>query len=105
MADWPLKHDGPCACRFVRKEEFGECEQVEWCSLHAKQRDELAILRETVEWYGDFGNWKRMKGRAEMGPKSWGKPAAAIDRGARAKFVLTQLAQNAEITGRASGPG
>lgn len=44
MSDWPLKHDGPCACRFVRREEFGEAEQVEWCGLHAKQRDELGAL-------------------------------------------------------------
>lgn len=44
MADWPLKHNGPCACRFVRREEFGEAEQVEWCGLHAKQRDALNEL-------------------------------------------------------------
>lgn len=44
MADWPLKHDGPCACRFVRREEFGEAEQTEWCGLHARQRDALATL-------------------------------------------------------------
>lgn len=41
MADWPLKHDGPCACRFVRREEFGEAEQTEWCGRHAALRDEL----------------------------------------------------------------
>jgi len=45
MTDWPLKHDGPCACRFVRREEFGPTEQTEWCGLHAKQRNELDRLR------------------------------------------------------------
>ncbi len=44
MAEWPLKHDGPCACRFVRRKEFGEAEQVEWCGLHAKWRDALNEL-------------------------------------------------------------
>ena len=44
MADWPLKHDGPCACRFVRREEFCEAEQVEWCGLHATRRDEMEAL-------------------------------------------------------------
>ena len=97
MADWPLKHDGPCACRFVRREEFGEAEQVEWCGLHAKQRDDMAAIRDALEWYADSANWRRMKGRADMGPKSWSRPAAAIDRGARAKFLLTQLTPNVEL--------
>lgn len=44
MADWPNKHDGPCACRFVRREEFGKAEQVEWCGLHAQQRDDMVYL-------------------------------------------------------------
>ena len=48
MADWPLRHDGPCACRFVRREEFGEAEQTEWCGLHARQRDELERLQAAV---------------------------------------------------------
>jgi len=42
MADWPLKHDGSCACRFVRKEEFGDVKQTEWCGFHAKQKEALA---------------------------------------------------------------
>lgn len=50
MADWPNKHNGPCACRFVRREEFGKAEQVEWCGLHAKQRDVMdALIRASRE--------------------------------------------------------
>ena len=45
MADWSLKHDGPCVCRFVRKEEFGDVEQLEWCGLHASQRDDLVAVK------------------------------------------------------------
>lgn len=45
MAEWPLKHEGPCACRFIRREEYGEAEQVEWCGLHGTQRDEIAALK------------------------------------------------------------
>lgn len=45
-ATWPSKHDGPCACRFVRRAEFGEVEQVDWCALHAKQREDLEYLQQ-----------------------------------------------------------
>lgn len=43
--EWPQEGEGPCACRFVRREYMGKCEQIEWCGLHAKQRDELERLR------------------------------------------------------------
>ncbi|MCB0247956.1 MAG: hypothetical protein KDI07_05210 [Anaerolineae bacterium] len=43
--EWPHEGEGPCACRFVRREYMGKCEQIEWCGLHAKQRDELERLR------------------------------------------------------------
>lgn len=46
---WPMKYNGPCACRFVREEEFGETKQVEWCGLHAKQQDAIAAGRVTQE--------------------------------------------------------
>ena len=49
MAEWPLKHDGSCACRFVRSEEFGDVEQHEWCGLHATQRHEIARLRKVMQ--------------------------------------------------------
>lgn len=60
---------------------------------------ENEALREALEWYADAANWRRMKGRADMGPKSWSRPAAVIDRGARAKFMLTQLPPNAQAQG------
>lgn len=34
-----------CACRFVRREEFSEVEQTEWCGLHAIQRDMISAVR------------------------------------------------------------
>jgi hypothetical protein len=40
--NWPMKGAGHCACRFIREQEFGDAKQVEWCGLHAKQRDLLA---------------------------------------------------------------
>lgn len=42
--DWPFAGEGHCACKFVRREDFGEAEQTEWCGRHAKQRDALNEL-------------------------------------------------------------
>ena len=49
MSEWPLKHNGSCACVFVRKEEFGPAEQIEWCGLHSMQREELAALKQELQ--------------------------------------------------------
>jgi hypothetical protein len=73
MADWPLKHDGPCACRFVRREEFGEAEQTEWCGLHAAQRDELERLR---------GALKKANEQAEHFEREWYLRGDALERAA-----------------------
>lgn len=58
MDGWPLKYDGPCACRFVRREEFGETEQTEWCGLHARHRDEIDRLRDTLRGIAE-ADWKK----------------------------------------------
>jgi hypothetical protein len=46
--DWPQenKTPWPCACRFIRAHDFAYPKQVEWCALHAAERDELAKFRE-----------------------------------------------------------
>ncbi len=45
MLNWPNAGHGGCACRFVRAEDFGPIEQVEWCARHATERDLLAALK------------------------------------------------------------
>lgn len=55
MSEWPLKHDGPCKCRFVRREEFGEVDQVEWCALHENQRDLFIKLKQALQVLIDHG--------------------------------------------------
>lgn len=53
MSDPFLKSSvpSPCACRFVRDEDFGPAKQVEECGFHQAQREKLeeveSILRNT----------------------------------------------------------
>lgn len=94
MADWPSKHDGPCACRFVRREEFGEAEQVEWCGLHARQREELERLRT---------GHQRYETARRMNPRQWaaawklntttGKPFDEIIDNMRPFMVPNEIAK------------
>jgi hypothetical protein len=57
-------------------------------------RRENAALREALEWYADSANWRK-RGTNAPGttPRTWVKSPAAFDRGARAKFFLSQTAQ------------
>jgi hypothetical protein len=54
-------------------------------------RRQNAALREALEWYADSANWRK-RGTNAPGttPRTWIKSPAAFDRGARAKFFLTQ---------------
>lgn len=49
--EWSVveRKPSPCACRFVRRSDFSYPEQVEWCKLHAKQRDALTTLQKENE--------------------------------------------------------
>lgn len=67
--DWPEAGEGPCACRFVRRKYMGECEQIEWCGMHAEQRDALNDLtrhstNETpAEVAADARRWRAVRQR------------------------------------------
>lgn len=52
---------------------------------------ENALLREALDWYATSANWRRRAAHARGEPVKWVKSPAAFDRGARAKFTLTQL--------------
>ena len=49
VLSYPLKGEGSCNCRFVRREDFGIAEQLEWCALHDGQRKELDRLRKLAK--------------------------------------------------------
>ena len=56
---------------------------------------ENAFLLEQLGWYASSANWRR-KGVNEKGePRKWLKSPAAFDRGARAKFAVTQVRSGA----------
>ena len=44
MSDTTLWQQHPCACRFVRLDEFCKSKQTAWCGLHAMQREALQEL-------------------------------------------------------------
>lgn len=52
---------------------------------------ENALLREALGWYATSSNWRKKGTNARGEPRKWVKSPAAFDRGARAKFTLTQL--------------
>jgi hypothetical protein len=54
-------------------------------------RRENALLRESLDWYASSVNWRRRAAHAKGESVKWIKSPAAFDRGARAKFTLTQL--------------
>lgn len=94
--DWPMEGEGPCACRFVRREYMGECEQTEWCGRHAKQRDELAALRARI----DAAPVAIMDTRDVLGicaPTEEDFPALYAIQGRRVRLVLDDETANAEI--------
>jgi hypothetical protein len=41
---WPMKGAGSCACKYERKEDFGEAVITEQCGYHAQQSAEIATL-------------------------------------------------------------
>lgn len=49
-----------------------------------------AAMREALAWYADSDNWRRSAINAKGDPLKWIKSPAAFDRGARAKFILSQ---------------
>lgn len=55
------------------------------------QRENTA-LREALGWYATSANWRK-HGTNPPGstPRTWIKSPCAFDRGARAKFILTQF--------------
>jgi hypothetical protein len=60
-------------------------------------RRENALLRESLDWYATSGNWRRRGAHAKGDPVKWIKSPAAFDRGARAKFTLTQIYATAAL--------
>jgi hypothetical protein len=54
-------------------------------------RRQNAALRDALEWYANSTTWRRTATNVRGEPRQWIKSPAAFDRGARAKFVLTQL--------------
>lgn len=52
---------------------------------------ENAFLREALDWYASSTNWRRRAAHTKGEPVKWIKSPAAFDRGALAKFALTQL--------------
>jgi hypothetical protein len=57
----------------------------------ARLAHENAALREALGWYATSSNWRKKGTNAKGDPRKWIKSPAAFDRGARAKFVLSQL--------------
>lgn len=53
MNEWPNASAGPfgCACRFVRRVDFGPTELVESCGYHATGSAYAIALREALEAY------------------------------------------------------
>jgi hypothetical protein len=49
------------------------------------------FLREHLGWYANSANWRRKGVNGKGQPRKWLKSPAAFDRGARAKFALTQV--------------
>jgi hypothetical protein len=62
----------------------------------ARLAHENAALRDALGWYATSSNWRKKGTNAKGEPRKWVKSPAAFDRGARAKFVLTQLNAPAE---------
>lgn len=54
-------------------------------------RRENAFLIEQLAWYADSSNWRRRATNAKGEPVKWIKAHTSFDRGARAKFALTQV--------------
>jgi hypothetical protein len=52
---------------------------------------ENVVLREALGWYASSNNWRRRAAHAKGNPVKWIKSPASFDRGARAKFVLSQV--------------
>lgn len=52
---------------------------------------EIAFLRSELDWYASAHNWRKTMISAKGEPKQFAKSPAAFDRGARAKFILSQL--------------
>lgn len=52
---------------------------------------ENAALRDALGWYATSSNWRKKGTNAKGEPRKWIKSPAAFDRGARAKFVLSQV--------------
>ena len=52
---------------------------------------ENALLREALDWYASSTNWRRRAAHTKGEPVKWVKSPAAFDRGARARFTLTQV--------------
>lgn len=43
----------PCACRFIRSEDFGETDQVERCALHDSKDDRIQALEAALKPFAD----------------------------------------------------
>lgn len=64
----------------------------------ARLAHENTALREALYWYATRENWRKRSQRVVGKPRTWIKSAAAFDRGAKAKFVLTQLDSYQPVT-------
>jgi hypothetical protein len=68
---------------------------IEIHALKAKLRKEMRFFKsfeEALRWYADSTNWKRTPDSKNVfGNRKWQKPWAAIDRGARANFLINQF--------------
>lgn len=49
---------------------------------------------EALQWYATLGNWQRKHTTKGLrGVPGWINPAAHIDRGSRAAFIITQIGE------------
>ena len=56
----------------------------------ASAKADVEALREALDFYATSSNWRREV--RNVGPRvSWIKSRAAFDRGAKAKFILSQI--------------
>ena len=70
--------------------------------LRSVQRAEKAIA-EALSWYADPANWRRRAKRDGNCKLGWHDPAASIDKGSRARFVLAIIDDAASRRKRKGG--
>lgn len=89
-----LWHSEGCIADFLEEQQALRERLWELQAAHEIGAGKAQALIEALEWYATESNWRRLPGRKlEFTSKSWARSPAQIDRGARAKSVLTQVSK------------